>query len=57
MMSRDRDSEYRGSKVTVRWTESEKSRGTQYTASYKLTSEDGKQSPWRHFGANGSAPR
>jgi hypothetical protein len=53
MMSRDRHSEYRGSKVTVRWTESksESSRGCVYIASYMLTSEDGKKSFWRHFHA------
>ena len=53
MMSRDRHSEYRGQKVTVRCTESKSvsSRGCVYTASHSVTSEDGKQGPWRHFHA------
>ena len=53
MMSRDRHSQYRGSKVTVRCTESKSvsSRGCVYIASYMLTSENGKQSSWRHFHA------
>ena len=53
MMSRDRHSQYRGSKVTVRCTESksESSRACVYISSYMLTSEDGKQSSWRHFHA------
>jgi hypothetical protein len=53
MMSRDRHSQYRGSKVTVRCaeTKSESSRACVYVASYMLTSEDGKQSSWRHFHA------
>ena len=52
-MSRDRHSEYRGSNITVRCAESksESSHGCVYTASYMLTSQDGKQSPWRHFHA------
>jgi len=53
MMSRDRHTEYMGSKVTVRCAESKSvsSRGCVYTASYTVTSEDGKQGPWRHFHA------
>jgi len=50
-MSRDRHSEYRGSTITVRWTasSSKESSVPVFTGSYMVTSEDGKQNPWRHF--------
>jgi hypothetical protein len=50
-MTRDGHSKYRGSTVTVLWTESKSatSPGHMYTAGYLLVSEDGKDSHWRHF--------
>ena len=51
--SRDKNSNYRGLTVTVRWTESKSAESpvSVFTASYAVTSEDGKQSPWHHFTA------
>ena len=50
-MSRDHHSTYRGSRIKVRSQES-KATGSLvpvFTGSYMVTSEDDKQSPWRHF--------
>ena len=37
--------------MTVRWTEAKPtgSKASVFTAGYVVTSEDGKQTPWRHF--------
>jgi hypothetical protein len=51
--SRDSNSNYRGLTVTVRWTKSKSAESPVpvFTASYTVTSDDGKQGPWHHFTA------
>jgi len=50
-MPHDRHSQYRGSEVTVRWAKLKRSgsAASAFTAGYRVTSEDGQQSHWRHF--------